>query len=99
MKKGASRPLAFILHPSDFILTPQRYLSVALSVGFEPFGPPRLDVIQHRALRSSDFPHPLSRARPPPLPQHSCYTTGRGRLLGRCLILRQAPDAARKRAG
>ena len=29
-----------------------RYLSVALSVGL-----PRLDVIQHRALCSSDFPH------------------------------------------
>jgi hypothetical protein len=30
---------------------PRRYLSVALSVGL-----PRLDVIQHRALCSSDFP-------------------------------------------
>ena len=44
-----------------------RYLSVALSVGL-----PRLDVIQHRALRSSDFPHP------------DC--SGRDRLMGRNLF-------------
>ena len=40
-----------------------RYVSVALSVGF-----PHLDVIQHPARRSSDFPHRLAPARPPGFP-------------------------------
>lgn len=44
--------LRFILHPSAFILSPSGIFSVALSVGSL-----RLDVIQHRALCSSDFPH------------------------------------------
>ena len=40
---------AFCIHRSAF---PPRFLSVALSVGLL-----RLDVIKHRALCSSDFPH------------------------------------------
>src|SRR5260221_14522426 len=55
--------LRFIVHPSAFILPSRRYLSVALSVGLR-----RLDVIQHRALCSSDFPHRRGVA---PLPARS----------------------------
>ncbi len=57
--RNKNHSLIFILHPSDFILTPRRYLSVALSVGLL-----RLGVTKHRALCSSDFPRPAPNGKP-----------------------------------
>ena len=71
LRMGFARPAIHIaageLLPRHFTLIlpfPEgRYVSVALSVGF-----PHLDVIQHPARRSSDFPHRLAPARPPGFP-------------------------------
>ena len=52
--RGALLPHHFTLaDPRSKLHGRWRYLSVALSVGLR-----RLDVIQHRVLCSSDFPHP-----------------------------------------